>query len=74
MNKKQFLNELESILDINSGTLEEGTVLTKLSQWDSMAKLSLIVLLSESFSLKISSQELNNFKIVNDILKFCNLE
>jgi acyl carrier protein len=73
MNKKQFMNELESILDISSETLKESTILATLSQWDSMAKLSLIVLLSESFNLKISSQELNHFKVVNDILKFCSL-
>jgi acyl carrier protein len=73
MNKEKFLNELASILDVDANILKKDTKLNSLSQWDSMAKLSLIVLLADNFKLKITSQQLNEFKIVNDILTYCNL-
>jgi acyl carrier protein len=73
MKKLQFLNELENLLEVPLNTLSNDTKLSSLLLWDSMAKLSLIVLLSDNFKLKISSQQLNEFKTVNDILTFCNL-
>lgn len=73
MTKDIFLNELESLLELPSDTLKMEVLLSSLTQWDSMAKLSLIVFISENFNLKISSQELNNFKTIQDIAKFCGL-
>jgi acyl carrier protein len=73
MNIDKLMIELETLLDVEPNTLKRETILSSLSQWDSMAKLSLIVLLSDNFKLKISSQQLNEFKTVDDILKFCKL-
>jgi acyl carrier protein len=73
MNKSEFIDELESLMELKKGTLIPSTNLLSITQWDSMAKLSLIVLLSEKFSLKISSSEINNFNTIQDILKFVKL-
>ena len=73
MEKTEFLIELEGLLDLPPKSLKMKVVLGTLSQWDSMAKLTLIVFISEKFKLKISSEQLNNFKTVQDIANFCGL-
>jgi acyl carrier protein len=71
MEKNEFLAELESLLELPQKSLNMKVFLATLSQWDSMAKLTLIVFISEKFNLKISSKQLNNFKTVQDIADFC---
>jgi acyl carrier protein len=73
MNKIELMNELENLLELPLNSMSEDTVLNTILLWDSMAKLSLIVLLADNFNLRLTSQKVNSFIIVNDILKVCNL-
>ncbi len=61
---------LEETLDIEEGTLKEDTLLEDVDEYDSMAKLSLIVMFDEEFGRKVDGTAVKGFKTVADILAF----
>lgn len=68
MTEKEKLAMLEETLDLEEGTLSEDTVLAELDEYDSMAKLSLIVLMDDEFGIKVTGDMIKGFKTVSDIL------
>lgn len=66
MEKK--LELLEEIFDMESGELKPEMELDKIGCWDSMAKLSFIVLMSDEYGKKISGDEIKKIKTINDML------
>lgn len=70
MTKKEKLNLIEESLELDENTLTEETVLDDLVEYDSMGKLSLIVLSDEEFNKKLTGEQIDEFKTVGDILKF----
>lgn len=70
MNEKLAL--LEETLDMEEGTLQEGMSLDDIEEYDSMAKLSLIVMFDEEFDIKIEAETVKSFRTVSDILKLMN--
>ena len=46
------------------------SVLEEIDEWDSMAKISLIVLMDEECGKKLTSTELKQFKTIQDIMNF----
>ena len=50
--------------------LDEGTVLADLEKFDSMGKLSLIVLCDDEFGKKLPGEIIKSFQTVKDILDF----
>ena len=70
MTDKEKLGKLEETFELEAGTLKPTDVLEKLSCWDSMAALSLIVLMSDDFNKKLTSAVLNTFVTVQDILNY----
>ena len=61
---------LEDMLELEAGALNENTVLADVAEYDSMAKLSLIVLMDDEFSKKLTGEQIREFKTVQDILNF----
>ena len=59
---------LEETLDIEEGTLTEDMLLEDVDEYDSMAKLSLIVMFDEEFGKKVDGDTVKGFKTVADIL------
>lgn len=59
---------LEETLDLDEGTLQADTVLEDVDEYDSMAKLALIVMFDEEFSKKVDGSVIKGFKTVSDIL------
>ncbi|GAB1448412.1 hypothetical protein MASR2M44_14210 [Bacteroidota bacterium] len=70
MTNQEKIALLEDALEIESGTLNESTMLSDVAEYDSMAKLSLIVLCDEEFSKKLTGEQIKEFKTVGDILNF----
>jgi acyl carrier protein len=70
MTNREKLALLEDMLELDEGGLKEGTKLSELEGWDSMAKISLIVLLDDEFGKKLSAEEIGKFYIIQDILDF----
>lgn len=61
---------LEEMLELDGGVLEPATELTSIDEYDSMAKLSLIVLMDDEFGKKLTGEKIRLFKTVQDILDF----
>lgn len=61
---------LEETWELDEGTLTENTVLADIAEYDSMAKLSLIVLCDDDFGKKLPGETIRKFQTVKDILDF----
>ena len=70
MSEKDKLALLEDMFELEEGDLSADTVLDDLDEWDSMSKLSLIVLMNDEFGKKLSGDEIKNFNTVGDILAY----
>ncbi|RHR51862.1 acyl carrier protein [Clostridium sp. AF18-27] len=70
MTEKEKLALLEETLEEDAGTLTRETVLDDLDSWDSMAKLSLIVLMDDQFSKTLSGNTIKGFVTIGDIIDY----
>ncbi len=68
MTDKEKIALLEDLFDVDEGTLSPETSLDEIEEYDSMTKLSLIVMAEDDFGIKLDSAALKNFKTVGDIL------
>ena len=70
MTNKEKILLLEDALELNENTLNEETLLLDVPEYDSMAKLTLIVLCDDEFNKKLSGEQLREFKTIKDILDY----
>lgn len=70
MTIKEKIALLEDMFEMEEGTITEKTELTDIEEWDSMAKLSLIVLMDEEFNKKLTGNQIKEFASIRDILDF----
>ena len=70
MKQEEKIALLEDLLELDGGTLMPQTELNTISEYDSMAKLSLIVLMDDEFGKKLNGEQIRAFKTVQDILDF----
>ncbi len=68
MNTSEKIKLLEETLDVEEGTLQEDTLLADIDEYDSMAKLSLIVMFDEECGKKVDGAIIKGFKTVADII------
>lgn len=61
---------LEETWELDEGTLKEDTVLADVEEYDSMAKLSLIVLCDDEFDKKLPGDTIKGFVTVKNILDY----
>lgn len=67
MNKREFLNNLEQVLEVPEGTLKGGERLITLEKWDSMAVVSFIAMADATFGVQVSPDKLAQCKTVDDL-------
>lgn len=70
MTAQEKLALLEDMFDMDEGTLDAAAELSDLDEWDSMAKLSLIVLMDDECDKELKSDDIKKFKTVQDILDY----
>ena len=70
MERTEKINLFEEMLDLELGTLSESTLLSDIEEFDSMSKLSLIVLMDDEFGKKLTGEQLREFKTVADVIDF----
>lgn len=70
MTQHELLNHIEDLLDVIPDSLSIETELCSIVEYDSMAKLSLIVFCDDEFNKKLTAEQLNSFFTVGDIVKF----
>jgi acyl carrier protein len=72
MTDQEKIAMLEETWELDEGTLTADTMLADVDEYDSMAKLSLIVLMDDEFGVKLNGAMIKEFKTVGDILKLMN--
>lgn len=72
MTNKEKISLIEDALELDANTLNEETLLIDVPEYDSMAKLTLIVLCDDEFGKKLMGEQIKEFKTVKDILDFMN--
>lgn len=65
--KKELLADL---FEVEVSEIDENVKLIDFDPWDSMSKLSLIVLMDEECGKKLTGEQLREFKTIGDILEF----
>jgi len=61
---------LEEIMNLDENSLQEDTILKQVSEWDSIAKVLLMVTVDDKFKKLLTAKELNSFKTPADILDY----
>lgn len=70
MTNEEKIAMLEDLLELDGGSLKPEMELNEIPEYDSMAKLSLIVMMDEECGKKLTGEQIREFKIVKDILEF----
>lgn len=68
MTEQQKLALLEETFEMEEGTLVADMELADVEEYDSMTKLSLIVMMEDEFGVKLSGSDVKGFKKVADVL------
>lgn len=68
MSEREKLALLEDLLELNEGDLTPEIVLDDIEEYDSMTRLSLIVMMEDEFGVKLDGATIKSFKTVGDIL------
>lgn len=66
--KKNFLKQLEEILERPVGTLTGEEFLTEIPEWDSVAVLGVIALAETMGGRELSPVDFQNVRTVNEVL------
>lgn len=69
MTEQEKLAMLEETWETDEGALTPDTLLADVDEYDSMAKLSLIVMMDDEFGIKLTGDVIKSFETVSDILK-----
>ena len=67
LEKKQLLADL---FDVEIEEIQEDTILDDFDPWDSMTKLSLIVMMDDECGKKLTGEKILEFKTIKDIIDF----
>lgn len=70
MSNAEKIAMIEDAWEMDEGSLTEDTLLEDVEEFDSMGKLSLIVLCDDEFGKKLPGDTIKTFKTVKDILDF----
>ena len=72
MTEREKLALLEDMLELDEGDLTMDKALDDIDEYDSMAKLSLIVLMEDEFGVKLTGDVIKGFETVGDIVTMMN--
>jgi acyl carrier protein len=70
MANEEKIAMLEDMLELDGGSLKPEMELDEIAEYDSMAKLSLIVMMDEKCGKKLTGERIREFKTIQDILDF----
>jgi acyl carrier protein len=73
MTKKEFIEELEDMLMLESGDLELDKDLDSYEDWDSMSYLTLIAMFDSKLNKKLDIATIKGFKTPTDIINHADL-
>ena len=70
MSDKEKLALLEDMFEMDEGSLSANTDLSEIENWDSMMKLTLIVLMDEECGKTVKTDDIKRFTTIQDIMDF----
>ena len=70
MTEQEKIELIADALELEPNEISLETQLADLTEYDSMAKLSIIVVMDEEFDKKLSGEEMAKFSTIGDILEF----
>lgn len=70
MEEQKVMELIAEALEVGPDTITAETVLSELEEYDSMSKLSIIVIIDEEYEKTLSGEEMASFKTVGDIISF----
>ena len=70
MENQKKMKLLEDVFELGEDELNPETELEGLESWDSMTKLSLIVMIEEEYGKVLQSDIIRKFKTISDILAY----
>ena len=70
MTNQEIINLIEDTFEIDMNTLSENSKLVDIPEYDSMAKLSVIILADDDFDKKLTGETMREFKTIGDIVEF----
>ena len=72
MEIRNKLSLLEETLDVEAGSLQPDMILDDITEYDSLMKLSIMVMLEDNFGYKTNSREMKRLVTIEDLLKLMN--
>ena len=70
MSNQEKMALLEDMFEVDEGTLSPEMELSEIENWDSMMKLTLIVLMDEECGKSLKSDDIKKFNTIQDIMDF----
>lgn len=70
MTNEEKLHLIEEVLELDEDTLKPETALADIEEYDSMSKLSLIVMIDDECHKKLTGEQLREFVTIQDVLDF----
>ena len=67
MNKTEFYQNLDELLEFDPGTIKGSELLADLEAWDSMTVLSFIAMADEKYGVNIRANRIAECKSVDDL-------
>ena len=74
MKTNEFLERLAEVLELEDIVLKKETNLKDLEEYDSLSVLSIIAMIDENFSKKISGQKFQSITTVKSLMEFIGME
>ncbi len=68
MTEREKMALLEDLFELNEGDITAETSLDDVEEYDSMTKLSLIVMMEDEFGVKLTGNDIQEFRTIGDIL------
>ncbi len=70
MSTQEKLALLEDLFEMEEGSLDASMNLDSIEEWDSMTKLSLIVMMEDECGKTLKGDDIKGFNTIQDILNF----
>lgn len=69
MDQQSLLLKIDELMDLPAGTLQGAEPLSGLENWDSLALMNFIALVSEQFGRTLSPRQIASCETVSDLVK-----
>ena len=69
MSEKEFLTNLEELLESDAGAFNCAIELASLEQWDSLVFVSFLAMADSKYGVKVAPTELRQCKTIGDLMK-----